>query len=112
MADTLHLPPAIAPLIGAAQLAARGPTPTLEAPAGYTLIQYAGLQVTPVVGQGDVDVEEEDVLVLLANCIPPNPAASGASALPTVSLQLATVRQLFFALRLEGHHFTHDSLHT
>jgi len=112
MADTLHLPPAIAPLIGAAQLAARGPTPTLEAPAGYTLIQYAGLQVTTVVGQSDVDVEEEDVLVLLANCIPPNPAASGASALPTVSLQLATVRQLFFALRLEGHHFTHYSLHT
>ena len=84
MADTLHLPAAIMPLVGAAQLAARGPTPTLEAPAGHTLIQYAGLKVTLAAGQGDVGVEEEDVLVLLAKAVRSGGGAVDAAGDPPV----------------------------
>ena len=72
------------PLVGAAQLAARGPTPTLEAPAGHTLIQYAGLKVTLAAGQGDVGVEEEDVLVLLAKAVRSGGGAVDAAGDPPV----------------------------
>ena len=62
----------------------RAETPTLEAPAGHTLIQYAGLKVTLAAGQGDVGVEEEDVLVLLAKAVRSGGGAVDAAGDPPV----------------------------
>ena len=43
----MQLPPNVMPLVGPARLAARGANPILEAPAGHTLCQYAGLNGIP-----------------------------------------------------------------
>ena len=57
------MPPNVLPLIGGGRLAARGANPILEAPAGHTLCQYAGLNGIPGSGPGIFGYAEEDVLV-------------------------------------------------
>ena len=75
----MQLPPNLLPFIGAARLTARGANPILEAPAGHTLFQYAGLNGIPGSGPGIFGYAEEDVLALLANCVRPGVGAVDAA---------------------------------
>ena len=75
----MRLHPNVVPLVGAAQLAARGAHPILEAPDDHTLVQYAGLKGIPGSGPGVSGYAEEDVLALLANCVRPGDGAVDAA---------------------------------
>ena len=102
----MRLHPNVMPLVGAAQLAARGAHPILEAPDDHTLVQYAGLKGIPRSGPGVSGYAEEDVLALLANCVRPGDGAvDAAGAQPGVfthSLDASFLETLWRRLCADG----------